>query len=73
MLSFEIVRSGNADAIQICCDDDGLAVLVRSLEKVRQYGHLHLRSPSNGGKELAEETPFGRVAIREVIVTMGAY
>jgi hypothetical protein len=73
MLSFEIVQSGTANAIQIYCDDDGLNVLIRGLERVRQHGHLHLRSPSNGGRELNEDTPFGREAIREVIVTKGAY
>jgi hypothetical protein len=38
------------------------------LERVAQLGHLHLHSIANGGKELAEQTPFGDEAIQEIII-----
>jgi hypothetical protein len=69
MLCFEIVQPERAQAIQIYCDDDGLAVLKEALERVLRVGHLHLLSPANGGKELSELTPFGRESIQEVIIT----
>jgi hypothetical protein len=68
-LSFEIVQPEKAQAIQIYCDDEGLATLKRALERVAELGHLHLLSRPNGGKELSEQTPFGDAAIQEVIIT----
>jgi hypothetical protein len=68
MLSFEIVQLPKNQAIQIYCDDEGLATLKHALERVAQLGHLHLRSIP-GGKELSEHTPFGDTAIQEVIIT----
>lgn len=71
MLSFEIVQRFKSEAIQICCDADGLEVLIRALEKVRAEGHLHLCAPSAGGRELNDVSPFGDKAIGEVIITTG--
>src|SRR5882757_2276802 len=61
MLSFQIINSGRG--IQIFCDSEGLATLAGSLEKLRATaGHIHLRTPSNGGHELSEKTPWGNEA-----------
>ena len=65
MMSFEIVKSGNAEAIQIYADDAGLKKLIEILEKIRQTdGHGHLMS----GVELAERSPYGSPTIPEVII-----
>lgn len=66
MLTFHIERQGKA--IQICCDDEGMAVLIKALEDVRTEGHLHLRTPENGGRELNEKDPWGIKAIGEVML-----
>lgn len=71
MLSFHIVPLGKSQAIQIYCDDAGLAVLAAALERVRETGHLHLYGPGMGGRELSETTPFGELAVGEVIITTG--
>jgi hypothetical protein len=71
MLSFEIVPWFKAQAIQIYCDEAGLADLIAALQRVREAGHLHLRAPSGGGTALSEVTPFGEPAITQVIVTVG--
>jgi hypothetical protein len=65
MISFEIVRSGDADAVQIYADDEGLTTLIQKLERVRQGGHLHLRSQV----DLAERSPYDGLAIPEVIIS----
>ena len=39
MVSFEIVQSGTATAIQICCNDKGLTALIAALESARGRGH----------------------------------
>ena len=68
MLSFQITNSGRA--IQINCDGDGLTTLVAALEKIRHTGgHVHLLTPSCGGHELEEQTPWGEEAVDEVIIT----
>jgi len=67
MLSFELTESGKT--IQICADDDGLALLRKALERVTGSGHLHLRTVANGGKELNDTNPWGQAAIGEVIIT----
>jgi hypothetical protein len=65
---FEIIDSGRA--IQVYCDGEGMATLVAALEKIRSAdGHGHLCTPSNGGHELSEKTPYGNDAVREIIVT----
>jgi hypothetical protein len=69
MLSFELSNEGRA--IQISCDSKGLAALIAALEEVRSSGHLHLRAPSNGGRELSKKNPWGKDAIGEVIITTG--
>jgi hypothetical protein len=70
MLSFELANMGRA--IQILADDEGLATLIAALQKVRSgAGHLHLRSPSCGGRELSDKNPWGDDAIGEVIITSG--
>jgi hypothetical protein len=70
MLSFEVIDSGQT--IQILCDQQGLETLIGALEKLRGTAdHIHLRSPSNGGRELSEQTPWGHEAIGEVIIGTG--
>jgi len=70
ILSFEIINSGRS--IQIDCDRQGLEILIGALEKLRSTAsHIHLRTPSNGGHELSEQTPWGKEAIGEVIITTG--
>ncbi len=70
MLSFELANEGRG--IQIYCDEEGMATLVRALEKVRSGGdHLHLLTPSNGGRrglDLSEKNPWGGDTIPEVII-----
>ena len=67
MLSFELIESGKT--IQICADDEGLALLRNALERVTSSGHLHLRTIANGGNELNDKNPWGQAAIGEVIIT----
>jgi hypothetical protein len=71
MLSFQIVESSSSQLIQIDCDDAGLATLIEALKRVPKNGHVHLCSPSCGGKELSDATPFGKPAVGEVIITIG--
>lgn len=67
MLSFQIVTPNE---IQIHCDDSGMATLIGALEKIRpDGGHVHLLTPSNGGRELDEQTPWGDPTVGEVIIT----
>jgi hypothetical protein len=68
MLSFQVTNSGRA--IQICSDDGGMTTLIGALEKIRlTAGHVHLLTPSNGGHELSEQTPWGEATIGEVVIT----
>jgi hypothetical protein len=68
MLSFQIINEGRG--IQIGCDEQGMATLIGALEKIRPTGgHVHLRTPSNGGRELSEQTPWGKETVGEVIIT----
>jgi hypothetical protein len=70
MLSFQITNSGRE--IQIYCDEEGIASFIGSLEKLRSAaGHVHLRTPSNGGRELSERNPWGEEAVGEVVITLG--
>lgn len=70
MLGFQLADEGRA--IQIYCDEEGMAVLIRALEKLRaDGGHVHLRTRSDGasrGFELSEKDPWGRNTIPEVII-----
>ena len=67
MLSFQVINAGRG--IEIHCDDQGMATLVKALERIRPNGgHAHLLTPSNGGRELDEKTPWGEEAIGEVII-----
>ena len=67
MLSFQLANEGRA--VEISIDEQGMVVLVRMLERVRaDRDHLHFRTPSNGGRELSEKTPWGKDAIGEVII-----
>jgi hypothetical protein len=68
MLSFHIIQSGTAAAIQVHIDEQGLATLVKRIEDARRFGHVHLCTTSNGGNELDEATPLGHKAVGEVIV-----
>jgi hypothetical protein len=63
VLSFGIVQDGKA--IQICCDHEGMAILLRKLAfLVGNSGHVHLY----GGPDLSETSPFGDLAVGEVII-----
>ncbi len=65
MISFEIVKLGDADAVQIYADDEGLTKLINILEQIRRDGgHLHLMPRV----DLAERSPYGAPTIPEVIV-----
>ena len=56
MLSFMVTNTGRT--IEIVCNDQGMQILMRALEKIRpDGGHIHLRTPSNGGRELSERDP----------------
>jgi hypothetical protein len=68
MLSFQIIQSGNAAAIQVHIDQQGLATLVKRIGDAGKFGHVHLCTASNGGSDLNETTPFGEKAVGEVIV-----
>jgi hypothetical protein len=69
VLSFRIEESGKT--IEIDCDAQGMAKLMGALAKLvgERASHVHLRAPSNGGKELSQETPYGDPAIGEVIIS----
>jgi len=64
VLSFEMVKSGNSEALQIWCDEEGLKILTKKLEEVRKCGHLHLYP----GQDLDLETPFKTPGIPEVMI-----
>jgi hypothetical protein len=71
MLSFQLINQGRG--IQVACDEQGIATLVEALKRIQPTGgHIHLRTPPNGGKELNEMTPWGeKDTIGEVIITWG--
>jgi hypothetical protein len=67
MLSFELANEGRA--VEISCDEQGMTALIKALERVRAQGdHIHLCTPSNGGRDLDEKNPWGGEAIGEVII-----
>ena len=65
MLSFKITESG---VIQVHLDEQGVERLIRGVDSARQHGHAHLCTPSNGGNELDEKTPFDEEGVGEVII-----
>jgi hypothetical protein len=69
MVSFQVINQGKG--IQISGDEQGMATLVEALKKIQPTGgHIHLRTPANGGKELDKMTPWGEEdTIGEVIIT----
>lgn len=70
MLSFRLIKANNA--VQIDCDDQGIAMLITAFEKLRGSGsHVHLRAPPHGGADLSDETPWGARAVGEVIISHG--
>lgn len=67
MLSFEMVKAGDSEALQVWCDDAGMNILIKKLEAVRKLGpaqHVHLYA----GQALDLETPFKTPGIPEVII-----
>jgi hypothetical protein len=67
MLSF-VIDYGNQ--IQIICDEKGAGTLIDAVERIRHTGgHVHLRSPGGGGRELDDKTPWGEDAVAQVIIT----
>jgi hypothetical protein len=68
MLSFQLVNQGRG--IQVLCDEQGVTTLVEALKKVQPTGgHIHLRTPANGGTEPDEKSPWGEDTVGEVIIT----
>jgi hypothetical protein len=71
-ISFQIIQSAKTKAVQICVDDEGLAMFIDTLDKLRGTGsHVHLLAKQNGGTQLSNKTPFGEDAVGEVIITHG--
>ena len=67
MLSFELANEGRA--IQIFCDQQGLAAFIAAVEKARKDGdHIHLRTPADSGRDLSATNPSGHRAIPEVVL-----
>jgi hypothetical protein len=67
MLSFNLAAEGKT--VEISCDEEGMAKLIKALERVRaDRDHIHIRTPANGGRDLDEKTPWGQEAIGEVIL-----
>lgn len=67
MLSFELTEEGRT--ILIHCDEEGMAALIKALERLRAQGdHVQVLTPSNGGHVLSEHSPSGKDVIREVII-----
>jgi hypothetical protein len=57
MLSFQLANEGRA--IEISLDEQGMAALIKALERVRADGdHIHLCTPSNDGHDLSEKNPW---------------
>jgi len=70
MISFQILDSGKK--IQIEVDDVGIERLIGVLNSLRGSGsHVHLRSPSSGGRDLEDATPWGEPAVPEVLIGHG--
>ena len=68
MLSFQLINQGQG--IQVNCDEQGMTTLLEALKKVQPTGgHIHLRTPANGGKELDEKSPWGEDTVGEVVIT----
>jgi hypothetical protein len=70
MLSFEIERGAGGETINITCDAEGMSILLKALATLvgQRASHLHLCGPSSGGSELNETTPWGKVAVSEVMI-----
>ncbi len=82
MLSFEIVKFFNSEAIQIHLDEDGLRILTKKIAAARRFGHVHLHGHEYGMRwepsgeqvkvltahDLDPKTPFGTDAVKEVII-----
>jgi len=63
-LTVEVESNGNSKPpteVAICCDDEGLDLLVKKLERLRgkTCDHTHLMTPSWAGNELTEEKQGG--------------
>jgi hypothetical protein len=50
-----------------------VAALILELQRLQEddIGHVHLRAPSAGGKLLSDKTPWGKLAVGEVIISLG--
>jgi hypothetical protein len=69
VLSFSLDETKKS-VIQVNCDAEGIGVLISALGDLvaARASHVHLRTPSRGGRELDDETPWGKVAFHEVII-----
>ncbi|HXC30511.1 MAG TPA: hypothetical protein VNV38_21335 [Stellaceae bacterium] len=69
MLSFSIDETLKS-VIEIHCDAEGIGLLISALGDLvaARASHVHLRTPSCGGRELSDETPSGKAAFHEVII-----
>lgn len=66
MLSFQIKEN----EVQICCDQKGMETIISALNRVKKDGdHIHLRSPSSGGNDLDEKSPWDEPAVSVVTIT----
>ena len=76
MLTVEIRDAAKAAAgmaeIEIFCDAEGLALLLRQLEHLRKGStHIHLMTPAWAGNELDEEAlGEGTVLVNHLKITM---
>ena len=66
MLSFEV----RSDGIAIACDEEGVKTIVEALEWLKaDRNHIHLRSPSCGGRDIDDRTPWDDPAVGMVTIT----
>jgi hypothetical protein len=71
MLSFSLADEGRT--VEISCDEEGMAKLIKALERVRaDSDHIHLRTRANGGHDLDEKDPWGIEGIGEVVLNWSA-
>jgi hypothetical protein len=69
MLSFSLDET-NKSVIQVHCDAQGIGVLISALGDLvaARASHVHLRTPSCGGRELSDKNLSGGAAFLEVII-----
>jgi hypothetical protein len=53
-MQFTVELTPDHDVVEVHCDREGLDLLIRSLERLRDGGHDHLMTPAWAGWELTE-------------------